>query len=371
IFRKKEIDLQQSNTLRFIDLETNNPTPNSLSKIKQRLTEESNLGFFDKKDAYTLYQRANESLGLNRISKDLYQAQTPEMVDLIREGILNGFYEQGGVAIDPDKKKSLLEIADRAKTNVEKKQEAQYIEATARNRVDTIAGVASGEVDLRTLDIAEIAEYDPQLGLTLTKAKDFMTNYNPKVPQEEQRVSMAGVLSPSELMKARSYSKSVSDVFMQNDNERLGEFVLRELEKKGDGTTSSVKLTAFTQLAALKMKANNPQGPEDNKAINRLNAIKSGVKFLESSNPLIAPEAISELIVRNFLSGASSEEAVMQEAKSVLKSKVLDRYKAVSKLSAVPNKAVEGEALVESLHSGQNEVEEYTGSYGDQSRSDY
>ncbi len=367
LFRKKEIDLHRSNTLAFIDLEINNPTAESLGKIKQRLADDAGFGFFDQEDAYKLYQSANNALGVNRINKDLYEAQTPEQVDIVQEGITNGFYERGGVTIDPVKKRALLGIADSARKNTEKKIIAQQIEAMAQNRVETITGVASGQINPETLNIAAISEYDPQLGSTLTKVKEFMINYNPKIPLKQQRISMTGVLSPNKLMQARDYARSVDAVFAQDDNEKLGEFVLRELNKKGDGTTPSTKLVAFMQLAALKVKANNPQTPEDGKAAKRLAAIKGGLKFLESSNPYLAPTAIGDLIVGVFLSGASTEEQVMEEAKTVLKDKILDRYKSVARLPSIPNMIVDGEASAENLQSGFNELqgEQYSGSYGD------
>jgi len=369
IFKKKSIELDTIATKRAVALEVNNPTPNSFPKIKALFREKIDKGLIDPSVAYSEEVRANNDLGVKRINQDLYQAKTTEEVDAVSQGITSGFYEQGGVTIEPDKKKSLLDIADRAKTNVEKKIEAQQVEALAQNRVDVISGVASGQIDLQNLNIAEISEFDPKLGATLTKAKEFMKDYNPKIPKEQQRVSMAGVLSQSELMKARSYAKSVNDVFMQNDNEKLGEFVLRELEKKGDGTTSSVKLAAFMQLAALKFKANNPKTPEDFDAAKRLNAIKAGFSFLKTSNPYLAGFSILDFIIRNAFSGASTKEEVMQEARSVLEDKVIERYAAVSKLPFVPNKIVDGEASVEDLHSGLNDLEgdEFIGDYGDQS----
>ena len=369
VFKKKTIELDTIATKRSIAFEVNNPTPDSFPKIQAILKEKIDKGLLDPSVAYTEEVKANNDLGVNRINQDLYQAKTPEEVDAVAQGITSGMYEQGGVTIEPDKKKALLDIADRAKINVEKKIEAQQVEALAQNRVDVVSGVASGQIDLQNLNIAEIAEYDPKLGATLTKVKEFMTNYNPKLPKEQQRVSMAGVLSDSELVKARSYAKSVNDVFMQNDNEKLGEFVLRELEKKGDGTSSSVKLAAFMQLAALKMKANNPKSPEDFEAAKRMNAINAGVSFLKTSNPYLAGIAIGEFIVRNAFSGSSTKEDVMQEARSVLEDKVIERYASVSKLPSVPNKIVDGEASVEDLHSGLNDLdgEDFIGDYGDQS----
>ena len=369
LYKKKMIDVGQTSSLKIIDAEVNNPTENSLANIRRELNIQVQTGIFDHKDAYQLERKANDDLGVNRINKDLYLAQTPEQVDTVTQGITSGAYEKGGVTIEPDKKKALLDIADRSRTNVEKKIEAQQVEALAQNRVDVISGVASGQIDLQTLNIAEIAEFDPKLGATLTKAKEFMKDYNPKIPKEQQRVSMAGVLSQSELMKARSYAKSVNDVFMQNDNEKLGEFILRELEKKGDGTTSSVKLAAFMQLAALKFKANNPKSPEDFEAVKRLNAIKAGFNFLKTSNPYLAGFSILDLIIRNAFSGASTKEEVMREARSVLEDKVIERYASVSKLPSVPNKIVDGEASVEDLHSGLNDLEgeNFIGDYDNQS----
>lgn len=369
LYKKKMIDVGQTSSLKLIDAEVNNPTETSLSNIKKELDTQVNAKIFGHEAAYKIYQKANDDLGVNRVNQDLNKAETPEQVEAIRQGLTSGDYESGGVTIDPEKKRALLGIADTTYKNAEKKSAAVAVEAQAQNRVATISGVASGQINLESLDISQISEYDPQLGSTLIKAKEFMKNYNPKVPIEEQRVSMSGVLPPAKIVQARNYAKSVSDVFMHNDNEKLGEFVLRELEKKGDGTTSSVKLSAFMQLAALKVKANNPQTPEDDDASKRLSAIKSGVKYLQTSNPYLAPEAISDFVVRNYLSGGSTEEQVMQEANSVLKDKILNKYKSVAKLKSLPNKIVDGEASVEDLQSGLNEYKdgEPSGDYADTS----
>lgn len=373
LYRKKMIDNQQMNTLMLIDKEINNPQPGSLESIKARLDAQKKLGFINDTDAYKLEQKANADLGVNQINKDLYQAQSPEQVEAVTQKITSGGYEQGGVTIEPDKKKSLLDIAESAKKNTEKKMQAVQIEETAKNRVETISGVASGKIDLQSLDISQISEYDPQLGMALTKAKDFMTNYNPKTPPNEQYVSMAGVLPPNQLAQARSYAKSVNDVFMQNSNEKLGEFVLREMQKRGDGSNSSVKLAAFMQLASLKFESNNPQNKVANEHKSYLDAINAGVKFIQSSNPYLAPQTTGDFIVKNFLSGTTSRKEVMEEAKNTLADHIINRYRSVSKLPSLPNKIVDGEASVEDLQSGLNELsgEKYSGNQsGDQTTND-
>ncbi len=367
LYKKKMIDVGQTSTMRMIDSEVNNPTDSSLTNIQNILNTQVQAGIFDHKDAYVLERKANDDLGVNRINKDLYQAQTPEEVDAVTQRITSGAYETGGVTIEPDKKKALLDIADRAKTNTEKKIKAQETENIAQNRVETVLGVATGEIDPQTVNIPEISEYDPKLGSALTKAKEFMANYNPKIPKEEQRVSMSGVVSATELKKVRSYAKSVNDVFMTNDNEALGDFVLRELEKQGDGTNSSVKLAAFMQLAALKVKANNPQTPEDRQAVDALNAIKNGYRFLQSANPYLFPHAVSDFITKVFSNGSSTKEQVMEDARGALESVIIDRYKSVSKLPSMPNKIVDGEASVEDLQDGLNDLDgdEFSGDYAD------
>ena len=379
LYKKKMIDVGQSSTLRLIDMESSNPNDKSFKNINDILygiggtPEKPNpkspvgAGIFSHEDAYMIERKANDDLGVNRINKDLYQAKTPEEVDAVTQKITSGAYETGGVTIDPDKKKSLLDIADRAKSNTEKKIKEQETEELARNRVDIIAGIASGQLNPEEIDIKEISEYDPKLGTAITKAKEFIKNYNPKLTKEEQRVSMSGVVSANELKKVRAYAKTVNDVFMNNDNEELGEFVLRELEKQGDGNNSSVKLAAFMQLAALKVKANNPQTPEDHKALDALNVIKKGLRFIQSTNPYLAPYAISDYIVKVFSNGSSTKEQVMEDARNVLEEKIVDRYKSVAKLPSLPNKIVDGEASIEDLQDGLNDLDgdEFIGEYSD------
>lgn len=367
-YKKKMIDVGQASTLKLIDTEVNNPTDSSFGNIENLLNAQVNAGIIGHEDSYKLLQKANHDLGVNRINKDLYMAQTPDQVDAVTQGITSGAYEKGGVTIDPDKKKALLDIADRARTNTEKKIQAQQAEAMTQNRMETIVGLASGEISFDSLDMKDIAEYDPQLAGTLTKVKDFMVNYNPKLPPKEQSLSSAGLLSTSHVMQMKGYARSITDTFLQDDNQKLSEFLMRELDKKSDGLTSSVKLAAFANLAALKSKVNNQQNVQDSEGANRYNAIKSAVKFLETSNPYLFPYVVGEFLVRDFLSGASSQEEVMEEARATLRDKIIDKHKSVSKLPTLPNKIVDGEASVEDLSAGLNDFKdgESSASYADQ-----
>lgn len=367
LYKKKMIDVGQTSSMRLIDAEIMNPTESSLANIRAELNRQVQAGIFDHKDAYTMERRANADLGVNRINKDLYLAQTPEEVDAVTQRITSGEYEKGGVTIEPDKKKSLLDIAERARANTEKKIQAQEIEAMSQNRMETVVDIASGKRKFEDLNMTEIAEYDPQLAGTLTKVKDFMVNYNPKLDPKEQSLSSAGLMSTQQVKQMKNYARSVTDVFLQGDNQQLSDFVLRELDKKGDGLTSSIKLAAFVNLAALKAKVNNQQSAPDAEATDRFRAIKSGVKFLQASNPYLFPQAVSDFIVKNFLSGASTEKEVMKEAKSILKDKIMDRHKSISKLPYIPNKIVDGDASVEDLQAGVNEFSdgETSGDYAD------
>jgi hypothetical protein len=373
IYQKKQIMNDQVNTKKLIDIQTANPTTSSMGIIQSLLKEKVALGIFDQEEAYKLERKANDDLGKNRVNQDLYTAETPERIDEIAQGITGGEYEKGGVTLDSTDKKNFLEIADRAKENLKKKNAALQTQAMVKNRLDVLTGIASGSPDYQNIDVASIAEYDPQLANTLTKVKDFMVNYNPKLPPKEQALSSAGLMTEAQIKGMRSYARSVMDTFLQNDNEKLSDFVMRELEKKGDGMNQSVKLAAFTNLAFLKSKVNDPQTPEDAKLASRFNAIKAGVKFLQTANPYLSSSAIGEFIAKNYLSGAGDTEKVMAEAKSVLKDKIIDRYASVAKLPGLPNKIVDGEASVEDLQSGANELESdeaFSGSYDEDSGSD-
>lgn len=356
LYRKKEIDLGQTAALQLIDKEINSPNKNSLGNIQALLNAQVSVGILDHKDAFQLLQKANQDLGVNQISKDLYLAQTPEQVDAISQAITSGAYEEGGVTIDPEKKKSLLEVADRVKTNTEKKLKAQAVEAETRNRMETITGLASGKIDFNNLDLTAISAQDPQLADTLSKVKDFMVNYNPKLSPKEQAMSQSGLTSEQEIKKMKNYARSITDIFLHKDNKELSDFVLRELEKKGDGLTASVKIAAFANLAALKANVNNPQNQQDTEVAERFHAIKAGIAFLQASNSYLAPQAIGDFVVKNFLSGAKGQDQIMQEAKAVLRDKIIDRHKAVTKLDSLPNKIVDGEASVEDLQAGLNEL---------------
>jgi len=62
-----------------------------------------------------------------------------------------------------------------------------------------------------------------------------------------------------------------------------------------------------------------------------------------------------------------TKEQVMEDARSSLESVIIDRYKSVSKLPSLPNKLVDGEASVEDLQDGLNDLDgdEFIGDYAD------
>jgi len=232
--------------------------------------------------------------------------------------------------------------------------------------MDTVTSIASGKTPIEDINIPEIAQYDPQLAGTLTKVKDFMVNYNPKLPPKEQALSSAGLLNTQQVLQMKNYARSITDVFMQDDNKQLSDFVLRELEKKGDGLTPSVKIAAFANLAALKAKVNNQQSAPDAETADKFFAIKNAVKFLEASNPYLAARTIGDFVVKNYLSGTKGHKQIMNEARSVLRDNIIGIHKSVAKLPSVPNKIVDGEASVEDLQSGTNELKDgFNGSYAD------
>lgn len=362
-YKKKAIDVGQAAILQNIDTEVNNPTPSSLFNVKTVLDKNVQAGIISHEAAYKLYDKANRDIGQNRVSKDLFQAQTPEQVDMVRQGLASGYYEQGGVTIDPEKKKALFDIADRAYTSTEKKIQAQAVESMAKNRMETIVGIASNDPKFQNVDTTAISQYDPELANVLTKTKDFMVNYNPQIPVNQQPLKSAGLTSSDQMIRMKDYARSITDIFMKSSNEDLGKFVLRELEKKGDGMTPSIKIAAFSNLAFLKSKANNLQNGQDAEAKDRYEGIKAGVKYIQASNSYLSPEAIGDFVVKNFLSGNSGRDQIMQEAKNTLKDSILNRYKEVAKLPSTPNKIVDGEASVEDLQSGTNELkgEKYSG----------
>ena len=356
MYKKKWLVVDTLAVDKFADMRIANPTENSLQEIKALLAEKVASGHMDATTAYEKEQQANKDLGVNRISQDLYQAQTPEAVEEVTQKITSGHYEKGGVVIDPDKKKSLLDIADRAKTSTEKKQAAYAEEALVQNRMDTITSIASGKTPIENIDMKALAEDDPKLAETLTTVKDFMVNYNPQeTPPKDFKAKSMKSLTPDQNKKMKSYAKSITDVFLQDNNKELSDFVLKEFNTKSDGLTSSSKLAAFANLAALKAKVNNQQTKPDAEAKSWYESIKAGVRFLQASNPYLAPQVIGDFIVKNYLSGSKTEKQVMQEAKSTLKDKIIDRHKSVAKLPFSPNKIVDGEASVEDLQAGVNE----------------
>lgn len=257
-------------------------------------------------------------------------------------------------------------IAGRSANN-KKIFEARRVEQTSSNRVQTLMDLAKGK-KFDQLGLNGLALKDPELSKTVGKIQEFMVDYNPKTPIKEQPIKGLG-LTPAQAGEMRQYAKSITGVFMQNDNETLSNFMINELNKKADGLTSSQKLTAFSNLAALKFAANNPQTAEDFKSADWLHAIKEGLNYLQTTSAYLFPSTMADFIVKNYNSKTKDKDQVMAQAKGTLRNAITDRHKAVSTLPSVPNKIVDGEQAVEDLQSGPNELEgePYSGDYGDQS----
>jgi len=112
LYQKKKVDIGQTESLKLIASNVSIPTIDSLNKIKANLEDQVAAGIFDNKDAHVLLQKANDDLGKNRVSKDLYNATTVEEARAIKEGIRSGAYEAGGVTIEAKEKSTLMKSAE-------------------------------------------------------------------------------------------------------------------------------------------------------------------------------------------------------------------------------------------------------------------
>ena len=119
IFKKKGIDVAQAETLKAIDVEVNNPTENSLAKIQGVLDSQVSVGNIDHKDAYTLLQKANKDLGVNRVNDSIFNAKTSEEINAVRNAFTSGAYEKGGVTIDGKEKNTMLKSIDTKAKQIE------------------------------------------------------------------------------------------------------------------------------------------------------------------------------------------------------------------------------------------------------------
>ena len=246
IYRKKQIENHQVNVMKENDIQVQNPTEKSMEIIKANL--ENNKEFFDAKDLYNLEKKYNDDLGKNRINKDLYSAKTPEQVDQVTQDITNGFYEKGGVTIDSTDKKNFLEIADRVKTKIEKKnkeliEDSELVSAleTSSKLVDNTLTqeeiqmkVNDGILDPEIAGALEMARYSQKwdefaspenikkIGMSakyLIGVVDRMENFNPKEAKKVIKESLD------------SYNKTPKTV---NENDLA--FIFKAIEnKRGSG----------------------------------------------------------------------------------------------------------------------------------------
>jgi hypothetical protein len=264
--------------------------------------------------------------------------------------------EIAGKKLDPETKLKYATLANTALGNMQKRQDAEAKDNILNGRVGTMVDLTSGNTKWDQVDMAAISEKDPVFAAALSKTREFMdVAYDPKLPVNQQKLSRSPLLSDEQNKQAKIYAKTITDTFMHNDNEKLSDFIATELEKKGDGLTSGVKLAAFANLTYLKSKANAPKTPEDAKAKDRYHSIEEAVSFLKSANRFLSSNAIADFIVRNFHSGASSKEDVLKEAKDSLRNAIIPKHESLAGIPFTPNKIVDGQRAVEHIHSGTNE----------------
>jgi hypothetical protein len=128
-FKKKQIDVGHAATLKLVDAEVENPTDGSLPRIQSLLQTQVSKGLINHEDAYKLEEKANRGLGINRVNNDLFNAQTSEQVDAVKQNLQSGAYEKGGVTIDPKEKVQMLRsIEVRGRQVVTKEHFAQRVE---------------------------------------------------------------------------------------------------------------------------------------------------------------------------------------------------------------------------------------------------
>lgn len=119
IFRKKWLEVDALAVDRFIDQQVSNPTPGSFLEIKKLLAEKVSTGHMTETKSYEKEKEANEALGVGSINRDLYGSETPQEVGAVMRRITSGYYESGGVNIDPKKKEALLTISEKTKKTLE------------------------------------------------------------------------------------------------------------------------------------------------------------------------------------------------------------------------------------------------------------
>lgn len=108
VFKKKWLEVDSLAVNKFVDQQIANPGPDSFPKIKNILAEKIRTGHMDQTTAYEIEKKANNDLGVARVSNDIFGAQTQEQVSAVKEGLTSGSYEAGGVVIDPKEKLKLL-----------------------------------------------------------------------------------------------------------------------------------------------------------------------------------------------------------------------------------------------------------------------
>ena len=157
LYKKKMIDVGQASSLKIIDMAVNNPSESSLQTVKAELSKQVEAGVFDHKDAYKLYQDAEQKFGFNTFLQDFRSDPIGTEKKFNKDGYgLN------------------IETQEKARSKL-KELKAMYREQEGNVYADMSLRVTTGEISDDEIENAMQAnKLNPNDGITEAHGKQLM-----------------------------------------------------------------------------------------------------------------------------------------------------------------------------------------------------
>lgn len=108
-------------------------------------------GFIEADKAVKMKEKNLQDIGVDKFYADLSSIQDANGAAAIMTGLRKGVYEQNGVTIDPEKKKSMLEQAEKYQSKFEKETKAAQEDAYEANNRQSMLDMFDGKLTLSEL----------------------------------------------------------------------------------------------------------------------------------------------------------------------------------------------------------------------------
>lgn len=337
LYKKQSMDIYASDIEVSIQAEISNPTDQSLSVIQAKLNQGVGSLLLSREAATKRLHKANEDLGFNRVSKDLYEAETTEDAKAIKANIKNGLYEAGGVTISASEKSKLMTKAEVKERRIATNE--NFAERIRRsNTTHELIQMANNDV----LDPGELEE----------KFINKEISNSTYLALQQHTTSPVG---PSAQTEPQTYHALITSLLKMSENpsdKNVEEARNMVLNANSDGKlsredASKIYQMHFGQSKSLQESLGEEAGGDFNEMKARQDAIDADLKdktnYLKTAYNMIKPyfygvqsdESITNAlknIYTNVLSGGGENKEIITEADKEIARELLKQHPEWGKL---------------------------------------